>query len=89
MDTTFSDTKSLAQNTCAQIFTTDFNWVAFYPMKKKSDASEALELLIADHGGFNYIIPDNTPELTSGNFKRTANKFGVHICPVEVTEIYH
>ena len=48
---------------------TDFNWVAFYPMKKKSDASEALELLISDHGAFNNIIPDNAPELTSGNFK--------------------
>ena len=69
MDTMFSDTKSLAQNTCAQIFMTDFNWVAFNPMKKKSDASEALELLISDHGAFNNIIPDNAPELTSGNFK--------------------
>ena len=69
MDTMFSDTKSLAQNTCAQIFMTDFNWVAFYPMKKKSDMSEALELLISDHGAFNNIIPDNAPELMSGNFK--------------------
>ena len=32
-DTMFSNTKSLVQNTCAQIFTRDFNWVAFYPMK--------------------------------------------------------
>ena len=68
-DTMFSDTKSLAPNTCAQIFTTDFNWVAFYQMKKKSDVPDALELLISDHGAFNNIIPDNTPELTSGNFK--------------------
>ena len=83
MDTMFSNTKSIAQNTCEQIFTTDFNWVAFYPIKKKPDMSEALELLISDHGAFNNIIPDNTPELTSGNFKHTANKFGIHICPVE------
>ena len=79
----FSDTKSLTQNTCAQIFTTDFNWVAFYPMKKKSDVPDALELLISDHGAFNNIIPDNAPELASGNFKHTANKFGIHIHPVE------
>ena len=48
---------------------TDFNWVAFYPMKKKSDTSETLELLLADHGAFNNIIPDNAAELMSGNFK--------------------
>ena len=60
-----------------------FNWVAFYPMKKKSDMSEALELLISNHGAFNNIIPDNAPELISSNFKQTANKFGIHIHPVE------
>ena len=47
---------------------------------EKSDMSETL---ISDHGAFNNNIPDNTPELTSGNFKHTANKFGIHICPVE------
>ena len=36
---------------------------------QKSDMSEALELLISDHGAFNNIIPDNAPELMSGNFK--------------------
>jgi hypothetical protein len=44
-DTLFSKTKSLQQNTCGQIFCTDFQWQAFYPLKTKKDAHLALDRL--------------------------------------------
>ena len=68
-NTLFSDVKSLTQNTCGQIFITDFHWTCFYPLRQKGDAHEALEKLIQDHGIPNHIIPDNAPELVAGEFK--------------------
>ena len=68
-DTMFADTKSLSQYTCAQILCTDFNWVAFYPMRHKADAHLALEQSIFDYVVFNTLIPDNVPELVSREFK--------------------
>ena len=79
----FSEVKSLTQNTCGQVYATDFNWISFYPLKRKADAYLSLEQLVDDVGIFNSIIPDNAPELTAGEFKRTAQKFGSRICPVE------
>ena len=83
MDTMFSEVKSLSQNTCGQVYATDFNWISFYPLKCKVDAYLSLEQLIDDVGIFNSIILDNVPELMTGEFKRTAQKFGSRICPVE------
>ena len=82
-DTLFSDTKSLSQNTCGQIFATEFGWVQFYPLERKKDAHTALEKVFNDYGIFNSVVPDNAPELTSGKFKKTAQKFGCRIKPIE------
>ena len=82
-DTLFSDTKSLAQNTCGQIFATDFGWVQFYPMIRKKDTHATLERAFNDFGIFNSVIPDNAPEQTSGQFRKTAHKFGCRIRPIE------
>ena len=82
-DTLFSDTKSLAQNTCGQIYATDFGWVQFYPMMRKKDAHATLERAFNDFGIFNNVIPDNAPELTSGQLRKTAHKFGCRIRPIE------
>ena len=79
----FSEVKSLSQNTCRQVYATDFNWISFYPLKCKADAYLSLEQLVDDMGIFNSIILDNAPELTAGEFKRTAQKFGSRICPVK------
>ena len=68
-DTMFADTKSLSQYTCAQIFCTDFNWVAFYPMHCKASAHLTLEQSIFDYGVFNTLIPDKAPELVRREFK--------------------
>ena len=82
-DTMFSETKSLSQNNCTQVFSTDFNWVAFYPLRKKRNAHQALEQSVFDYGIFHTIIPDNAKELTEGQFKKMAQKFGSQICPIE------
>ena len=82
-DTLFSDIKSLAQNTCGQIYATNFGWVQFYPMARKKDAHTTLERVFDDFGIFNSVIPDNAPELTSGQFRKTAHKFGCRIRPIE------
>ena len=82
-DTMFSETKSLSQNNCTQVFSTDFNWVAFYPLRKKSDTHQALEQSIFYYGIFHTIIPDNAKELAEGQFKKTAQKFGSQIHPIE------
>ena len=79
----FTDTKSLSQYTCAQIFCMDFNWLTFYPMHQNVDAHLALEQSIFDYGVFNTVIPDHAPELVSGEFKRKVQKFGCNIKPVE------
>ena len=82
-DTLFSETKSLYQNTCGQIFATDFGWVHFIPMRKKSEAPTTLPAVFDSYGIFNHIIPDNAPELTSQEFRKVAHKYGCRIKPVE------
>ena len=82
-DTLFSETKSLDQNTCGQIFATDFGWVHFVPMRSKGDAPETLAPIFDEYGIFNHIIPDNAPELTSHAFRKIVHKYGSRIKPVE------
>jgi hypothetical protein len=52
-------------------------------MKKKSDAHLTLDVLFRDVGVFNTIIPDNTLELASGDFRRKAIHAGAAVLPVE------
>ena len=82
-ETLFSDVKSRTQNTCGQIFMTNFHWTWFYSLRQKGDVHEALEKLIRDHGIPNHIIPDNSPELVAGEFKRKALKYGTTLKPIE------
>ena len=83
----FSETKLLSQNNCSQVFSTDLNWVAFYPLRKISNAHQALEQSVFDYGIFHTIIPDNAKELTEGEFKTTAQKFGSQICRIEASTL--
>ena len=82
-DTLFSETQSLGQNTCGQVYVTDFNFVELFLMRKKSDVSLMLETLTHDYRIFNNIIPDNAPELTLGEFHKCAHKFRTRIRPIE------
>jgi len=82
-DTMFSKVKSLRQNTCAQIFTTDFQWTKAYPIRTKADAHLSLDSLFSRVGIPKRIIPDNAPELVQGDFKRKLLRASVDIKPVE------
>jgi hypothetical protein len=64
----FAKPKSLQQNTCRQIFCTDFQWQQFYTTK--AEAHLALGALHREIGVFNTLIPDNAMEITKGNFKQ-------------------
>ena len=85
-DTTFSRFKSLAGNTCAQIFCNkDFVWV--YPMSTKGDAAEALQAFHEDIGVPTVMIVDGASELSKKNskfYKRSRNSNTV----IKTTEPY-
>jgi hypothetical protein len=70
-DTFFSNAKLILQNTCAQLFITDFGYGKFSPMKLKSEAGYALKGLIQDVGIPRIIHMDDVRELETGEFART------------------
>jgi hypothetical protein len=82
-DTMFNKTKSLCQNTCAQVYVTRFHWTRVYPMRAKAEAHITLDRLHNEVGVFHTIIPDNAPELTAGEFKKKAIHAGSQIKPIE------
>jgi hypothetical protein len=82
-DTMFAKQKSLRQNTCAQVYVTTFHWTKIYPMKLKSDVHMTLDRLHKEVGVFATIVPDNAPELVSGDFRRKAIHAGSRIKPIE------
>ena len=73
------------QNWYAQVFTTRSGWTRVYPMRKKSDAHEALSLLAQRDGVPSSIIMDGAREQTMAEFRRKAKEMGCHI---KVTEPY-
>ena len=85
-DMTFSRFKSLAGNTCAQIFCNkDFVWV--YPMSTKGDAAEALQVFHEDIGVPTVMVVDGASELSKKNskfYKRSQNSNTV----IKTTEPY-
>jgi hypothetical protein len=57
-DTMYSTILSRQKNRAAQIFTTDSGFVRAFPMKKESDAHEALSLLFHRDGVPNVMVMD-------------------------------
>ncbi len=82
-DTFFSNTKSILQNTCAQLFMTDFGYGKITPMKQKSEAGHALKELIQDVGIPSDIHTDGAKELTQGSWKQTCKDMGIKITKTE------
>jgi hypothetical protein len=60
----FKKAKSLDQNTCAQVYVTEFEWTKVYPMRSKSDGHFTLDRLHKDYGVFHTLIPDNEKKKT-------------------------
>jgi hypothetical protein len=71
-NTMFSKVKSKCGNTCAQVFLTAEGWAHVYPMKKKSEAHEALSLLHQREGVPNVMVMDGSKEQHLGKFCHTS-----------------
>jgi hypothetical protein len=76
-DTMFSNTKSIAGNSMAQVFCTEFGFVKVTPMALKSEAAYALQELIHDVGIPKRMHTDDAKELTLGNWKKTCQEHGI------------
>ncbi len=61
MDTLFAKkmAKSLRGNTCAQIFVSDKDYIALYPMKKEADYFLALKEFSKDVGASDVLVCDS------------------------------
>jgi hypothetical protein len=82
-DTLFSKQPSLQGNKCAQVFSTDNGWVRAYPLKKKSEAHDALSLLFQREGVPNAMVMDGALEQVQGEFRRKCRQAAVHVKQTE------
>ena len=65
-DTLKESVLSRQQERYAQVFSASIRWVQAFPMKKKSDASDALDLLFHREGVPPKMIMDGSKEKTMG-----------------------
>jgi hypothetical protein len=79
----YSTILSRQHNKAAQIFCTDFGFVRVFPMKKESEAHEALSLLFHGDGVPNVMVMDGGKEQTEGQFRRKLRDAGCHINQTE------
>ena len=68
-DTFFLTVDSVQGNKCGQLFTTEFGFCKFVPMKNKSEAGYALQETIREIGIPNHIHMDGAKELTQGKWR--------------------
>jgi hypothetical protein len=81
--TMYSTILSRQQNKAAQIFCTDFGFVIAFPMKKESEAHEALSFLFYRDGVPNVMVMDGAKVQTEGQFRRKLRDAGCHIKQTE------
>ena len=74
-DTMFATTKSLRGNKCAQLFTNGTRYDVFYPLKKESDAGDALNKFIRTVGVPKELISDGAKAETQGNFGKVIKEY--------------
>jgi hypothetical protein len=77
-DTMFSTSKSLRGYKCAQVFTNGAGYDLFYPMRKKSEAGEALNSMIRTIGVPKDLVSDGAGEETGGCFGKTVKEYKIH-----------
>ena len=78
-DTMFSNVKSKAGNTCAQVYATSNGWTRAFPMESKGQAHESLSLLSQRDGVPNTMIMDGSLEQTKGLFRKKCHDNGTHV----------
>jgi hypothetical protein len=79
----FSSVPSIIQSKCGQIFTTNFGFTKFVPLKSKGDAAEALQEFIMDIGIPEQIHTDGAKEMTLGNWRKTCREHSVKMSNTE------
>ena len=82
-NTLFGPRPSSQKNICGQVFSTNFDWCVFYPLKAECDAHLALDLLHADYGVAKTYTPDNAMTLVKGTFQKNVNQVGSTIHLIE------
>ena len=83
-DTMFAKKKSwFRQNTCAQVYCTEFNWGRVYPMQKKSLTHTTLKRLYQEVGVPHTMIVDNSKEQIHGDFKKLLSEAGTRLSRIE------
>jgi len=82
-DTFFAQKPSLLQNTCAQLFVSEFGYLKFCPQKRKSEAPYSLQELIRDVGIPSHMHTDGAKEMTMGDWKRTCQEAGIKMTHTE------
>jgi hypothetical protein len=82
-DTIYSTILYRQQHKSAQIFCTDFGFVSAFPMKKESEAPDALSLLFHRDGVPNVIVMDGSNAHTEGQLRRKLRDGGCHINKTE------
>ena len=73
-DTMFAATKSRRGYKCAQVFATDFGWVRVIPMSTKSDAHDALSLILQRVGAPCAMVVDGSKEQIGRLFAASCSK---------------
>jgi hypothetical protein len=73
----FATTKSLRGNKCAQLFTNGTRYDVFYPLKKESDAGDALNEFICTVGVPKEMISDGAKVKTQGNFGKVIKEYRI------------
>jgi hypothetical protein len=69
-DKMYSKILSRQKNKADQICCTDFDFVRLSPMKKESEAHEALSLIFHRDGVPNVMVMDGSKAQTEGQFRR-------------------
>jgi hypothetical protein len=82
-DTMYSTILSRQDNKAAQMFCTDFGFVRAFPMKRESEAHEALSLLFHRDGVPNVMVMDGAKAQVGGEFRRKLRDTGCHIKQTE------
>ena len=79
IDTMFATSKggkSIRGNTCAQIFTTDREFIAAYPLQSKAQVKQAIRLFCKEIGVPSVFIGDQTGEQTSNDVRQYIKNVG-------------
>jgi len=82
-DTLKASVLSRQQEQYAQVFSAGMRWCRAFPMKRKSDAVDALDLLFHREGVPPKMIMDGSKEQTQGKFKKHCRLANVHIKQIE------